>query len=84
MSNLERIQKIMKENFAFAAVSASSSLRSDLCLDSLDDCELRMAIEEEFDVPVDDDLADKWLTVGDIEQFVNVAVADREMQGGGA
>jgi acyl carrier protein len=86
MSNLERIQKIIVDHFGLSVsiVTEQALLRNDLMLDSLDDVELELALQDEFLIGVETGSSDDWLTVGDIVAFVNRAVADRELEGGAA
>jgi acyl carrier protein len=83
MSHFEKIKELIVDRFPVEAerVNPAAALRADLDLDSLDDCELEMAIEDAFDVEVPDGTSDNWKTVGDIEAFVKAAITDREMQG---
>ncbi len=52
-------------------VVAGASFVDDLGADSLDLVELIMAMEEEFDVEIPDDEAEKILTVQDAIDYVN-------------
>jgi acyl carrier protein len=52
-------------------VTAHSRLTEDLELDSLDKVELIMALEEKFDVNIDDDKADACVTVGDVWELLS-------------
>ena len=47
-----------------------ASLIGDLDFDSLDMVELTMAIEEEFDIEIPDEAAEKWKTVEDVTGYV--------------
>ena len=51
-------------------VKMDASIAEDLHLDSLDNVEVVMAIEEMFHVEVDDLIAGKWKTVGDIVHYL--------------
>ncbi|WP_026363141.1 acyl carrier protein [Methylopila sp. M107] len=53
-----------------AKIRPGSSLRSDLGADDLDQVELVMALEEEFDVSIPDDEADRAKTVGEMVALV--------------
>lgn len=55
------------------AVTAETHLMKDLEADSLDAVEIIMAIEEEFDIEVPDEEAEKFQTVGDIIKYVEKA-----------
>ena len=73
----ERIKKIVVEHLDVEAekVSESASFIDDLGADSLDNVELVMAFEEEFDVEIPDDAAETIQTVGDAIKFVESAKA---------
>ncbi len=51
-------------------VSLESSFIEDLGADSLDIVELIMALEEEFELEVPDEDAEKLLTVGDVVDYI--------------
>ena len=52
-------------------IRPESSFQDDLGADSLDLVELIMAMEEEFDVKIDDDAAQKIKTVQNAVDFIN-------------
>lgn len=52
-------------------VTMESSFIDDLGADSLDIVELIMALEEEFDVEIPDEDAEKIKTVGDVVEYLN-------------
>lgn len=60
-----RVKRLIAEQIgvANAAVTNEKRLYEDLGADSLDRVELCMALEEEFDIEVPDDTADKIVTV---------------------
>ena len=70
-----RVRRIVSEQLQVAEsdVTAEASFRDDLGADSLDEVELVMAFEEEFDLDIPDDDALGIRTVGD-------ALADVEGQ----
>ena len=51
-------------------VQMETSIADDLLLDSLDQVEVVMALEEIFQVEVDDVTAGQWRTVSDIVRFL--------------
>ena len=51
-------------------VTMESSFIDDLGADSLDIVELIMALEEEFDIEVPDEEAEKITTVGDVVEYI--------------
>jgi acyl carrier protein len=53
-----------------AAITMDTHLMKDLEADSLDAVEIIMAIEDEFDIEVPDEEAEKFQTVGDIVRYV--------------
>ena len=55
------------------AVTMETHLMKDLEADSLDAVEIIMAIEEEFDIEVPDEEAEKFQVVGDIAKYVEEA-----------
>ncbi|MBV5260902.1 acyl carrier protein [Synechococcus moorigangaii CMS01] len=52
------------------AVTPESNFISDLDADSLDTVELVMAFEEEFDIDIPDDVAEKITTVGEAVNII--------------
>lgn len=73
----ERIAKIICEQLDVPEkdVIPEASFLDDLGADSLDQVELIMAFEEEFDVSVPDEDAEKIVTVKDAVDYVNEALA---------
>lgn len=73
----ESIKKIVVEHLDVDAekVTEEASFIDDLGADSLDNVELVMAFEEEFDVEIPDDAAETIQTVGDAINFVKKAKA---------
>lgn len=51
-------------------ITREADLAADLGADSLDAVELIMAIEDEFDITVDDETAQSFKTVGQIADFI--------------
>ena len=68
----ERVKKIVVEHLGVDEdkVSDAASFIDDLGADSLDTVELVMAFEEEFNVEIPDDAAEKIQTVGDAVNFI--------------
>lgn len=58
-------------------VSPEASFVDDLGADSLDQVELIMAMEEEFDISVPDEDAEKIATVRDAIEYVRKAIAQK-------
>lgn len=68
----ERVKKIVVEHLGVDEdkVTEKASFIDDLGADSLDTVELVMAFEEEFNVEIPDDAAEKIQTVGDAITFI--------------
>ena len=70
---LERIQKIMKDQFEIETVRGDMKIRDDFGLDSIGILELVLAIEEEFQIKVEDDKMDDIITIDDIVSYIEKA-----------
>ncbi len=72
MTVLEKLKGIIAEELGVEKddINADSNLADDLGADSLDAVELIMAIEEEFDVEIEDSEATKIKTVQDILDYL--------------
>ncbi|MEL7655879.1 MAG: acyl carrier protein [Bacillota bacterium] len=68
----EKIREIIVEQLGVeeSAVTLETSLMKDLEADSLDAVEIIMAIEDEFEIEVPDEEAEKFQNVGDIVKYV--------------
>ncbi len=68
----ERVSEIIVEQLGVSKeeVVAEASFIDDLGADSLDIVELVMAIEEEFDIEIPDDDAEKIQTIGDAFAYI--------------
>ena len=76
MENVEqRVKKIVAEQLGVneAEIKNESSFVEDLGADSLDTVELVMELEEEFDINIPDDAAEKIETVGQAIKFIEQA-----------
>ncbi len=73
----ERVQKIVAEQLGVdaAEVVPGANFANDLGADSLDTVELVMALEEEFDIEIPDDAAEKMMTVKEAVDYINDKVA---------
>lgn len=69
----ERVKSIVAEQLGAAAddVTAKASLIEDLGADSLDIVELVMALEEEYEMEIPDEDAEKIQTVQDIVTYIH-------------
>ncbi len=72
-SSEDKIKDIIVEQLGVNAeqVTREAKMIEDLGADSLDAVELVMAIEEEFEIEVPDDQAEKLVAVGDIIDYVD-------------
>ena len=68
----DKIKGIIAEQLGVEgdAISMDTHLMKDLEADSLDAVEIIMAIEDEFDIEVPDEDAEKFQTVADIVSYV--------------
>jgi acyl carrier protein len=73
---IERVKKIIIEQLDVAEqdVVPTASFVDDLGADSLDQVELIMAMEEEFNVSISDEEAEKIVTVQDAIDYVQKAL----------
>ncbi len=72
MDIFERVKEITVEQLGADedAVTMDASFINDLEADSLDIVELMMALEEEFDIEIPDEDAEKISTVGDAVEYI--------------
>jgi acyl carrier protein len=81
LENLEeRVKKIIVTQLAvdIAEVSPQSQFVQDLGADSLDTVELVMALEEEFDVEIPDEDAEKIKTVGEAVNYIKEKLSKKD------
>lgn len=78
MSTFDKVKEITVEQLSVdaAEVSMDSTFIDDLGADSLDIVELIMAFEEEFNIEIPDETAEKIRTVRDAVELI-----DKEKQG---
>ena len=69
----DRVKKIIVDQLGVDAdkVKPEASFIDDLGADSLDIVELVMALEEDFNIEIPDEEAEKARTVGDVMQYVS-------------
>jgi acyl carrier protein len=69
---LERVKKIVVErlNVDPSEVTLEAGIKEDLGADSLDVVDLIMELEEEFNIEVNEEDAEKITTVGDIVEYI--------------
>ena len=75
MSTFDKVKAIVVEQLGVdeAEVTIDSTFIDDLGADSLDIVELIMAFEEEFNVEITDDVAEKIKTVKDTVEYIDSA-----------
>ena len=75
MSTFDKVKPIVVEQLGVdeAEVTIDSTFIDDLGADSLDIVELIMAFEEEFNVEIPDDVAEKIKTVKDTVEYIDSA-----------
>lgn len=73
MEAIDRIKKIIVDQLGIEEekITIDSSFIDDLGADSLDIVELIMAFEEEFDIEIPDEDAEKIKTVGDAVNYLS-------------
>lgn len=69
---LDKLKHVIVEQLGVeeSEITLESSFIEDLGADSLDVVELIMALEEEFDIEIPDEDAEKILTVGDALNYI--------------
>lgn len=74
---MEKLKQIVVEQLGVeeSEITLDASFIEDLGADSLDVVELIMALEEEFDISIPDEDAEKMLTVGDALNYIKSNVA---------
>jgi len=73
MESMDKIKKIIVDQLGVdeSKIMEDSSFVDDLGADSLDIVELIMAFEEEFDMEIPDEEAEKIKTVGDAVKYLS-------------
>ncbi len=73
----EKVKKIVTEQLSVEEekIKPQSNFANDLGADSLDTVELVMALEEEFDIEIPDEAAEKITTVQEAVDYINDKVA---------
>ena len=69
----ERVREIIAEQLSvdeIEEITMDTSLTKDLEADSLDAVEIIMALEEEYEIEIPDEVAEEFKTVGDIVKCV--------------
>ena len=72
----EKIKDIVAEQFGrdSEGITVGATFIEDLGADSLDVVELIMAIEDEFDLEIDEDEAGNISTVGDVVDYIKARI----------
>ena len=80
---LDKIKSIVADQLGVdeSQVTEDASFVDDLGADSLDTVELIMAFEEEFDVEIPDEDAQKIKTVKDVIEYINAKHSRSEKKG---
>jgi acyl carrier protein len=58
-------------------INRDAQIVQDLGADSLDTVEITMALEEEFDIEIEDEDAEKLTTVGDVLTYLEKAIEEQ-------
>lgn len=68
----EKVRSIIRDQLGVEEekITLESNILEDFSADSLDQVELVMCFEEEFDVEIPDEVAEKMITVGDIVKHI--------------
>jgi acyl carrier protein len=77
MSTFDKVKKIIVEQLGVdeSEVTTEASITDDLGADSLDQVELVMAFETEFNIDIPDEEAEKIKTVGDAVKRIDDSTA---------
>ena len=79
MGTFEKVREITVEQLSVdeAEVTMDSTFIDDLGADSLDVFQIIMGIEEEFDIEIPNEEAEKIVTVGDAVEQIKKAVSEQ-------
>lgn len=72
----DRVHVVLIEQFGVQDLRKEQKLKEDLDADSLDYVELRMELEDEFDIEIAIDEIDSIKTVQDVVDFVNKKISN--------
>src|SRR6476660_850715 len=78
----QRVIAIVSDHFAYdkEKIKRSTTFIEDIGADSLDIVEFVMELEEEFDIQIPDDQAEKIKTVGEAVDYIEKAIKDKPPQ----
>lgn len=73
MANFDKVKDIIVDKLGIdeEKVTTGASFKDDLGADSLDIAELVMELEDEFDMEIPDEEAEKIITVGDALNYID-------------
>ncbi len=73
---LDQVKELVANQTGVSAdeLNLDTSLMNDINADSLDAVEIIMAIEDEFEIKIPDEEAEKFLTIRDIVEFLEKTV----------
>ena len=73
---LAKVKKVVVDRLGVdeAAVTMEASFKDDLGADSLDVVELVMELEDEFDLEISDEAAEKITTVGEVVKYIEANI----------
>lgn len=80
MSTFEKVKDVIVEQLGVKdqEVKLEVSFVEDLGADSLDTVELVMALEEEFGIEIPDEDAEKAKTVGEVVEYIDKKLKEKE------
>lgn len=73
----DKVKAIIAEQLGvedIESIKNETSLMKDLEADSLDAVEIMMALEDEFEIEIPDEDAEKFINIGDIVKYVEAKV----------
>jgi acyl carrier protein len=73
---LAKVKKVVVDRLGVdeAAVTMEASFKDDLGADSLDVVELVMELEDEFDLEISDEAAEKITSVGEVVKYIEANI----------
>lgn len=78
MKTFEKIRNIIAEQLGIddvESITKDTSIMGDLDADSLDAVEIMMGIEDEFEIEIPEEDAEKFKNIGDIVNYVEEKIA---------
>ena len=79
MTTFEKIRNIIAEQLGIddvESIKKDTSIIGDLEADSLDAVEIMMSIEDEFEIEIPEEDAEKFKNIGDIVNYVEEKIAE--------